>query len=179
MLHWIWQLLIIVKSKINKCICVIRKQCPRVKYLSRMSTAFLDFFHMCVPKDLAGGHDKKTPQWRRNAGVTFSQHLRHWLTVELRSQQTQNICITFIQRRPNVFDVGPTLYKCYTNVLCLLGYRLNVCVFVGYISGIVQSYQHIGICGSRASCWRSRASRSWCIQIRDICCTCIWGIPAW
>ena len=24
----------------------------------------------------------------------------------------------FIQRRPNVFDVGPTLYKCSTNVLC-------------------------------------------------------------
>ena len=33
-------------------------------------------------------------------------------------QQTQNICITFVQRLPNV---GPTLYKCYTNVLCLLG----------------------------------------------------------
>ena len=33
---------------------------------------------------------------------------------------TQNICIAFVQRRPNVFDVGPTLYKCYTNVLCLL-----------------------------------------------------------
>ena len=32
----------------------------------------------------------------------------------------QNICITFIQRRPNVFDVGPTLYKCYTDILCLL-----------------------------------------------------------
>ena len=27
------------------------------------------------------------------------------------SQQTQNICITFIQRRPSVFDVGPALYK--------------------------------------------------------------------
>ena len=27
-----------------------------------------------------------------------------------------------MQRRPNVFDVGPTLYKCYTNVLCLLGW---------------------------------------------------------
>ena len=26
-------------------------------------------------------------------------------------QQTQNISITFIQRRRNVFDVGPTLYK--------------------------------------------------------------------
>ena len=34
--------------------------------------------------------------------------------------QTQSICITFVQRRPNVFDVGPTLYKYYTNVLCLL-----------------------------------------------------------
>ena len=37
------------------------------------------------------------------------------------SQQTQNICITFVQRRPNVFDVGPTMYKCYTKVLCVLG----------------------------------------------------------
>ena len=35
-------------------------------------------------------------------------------------QQTQTICIIFVQRRPNVVDVGPTLYKCYTNVLCLL-----------------------------------------------------------
>ena len=44
------------------------------------------------------------------------------------TQQTQNICITFIQRRPNVFAVGPTLYKCYTNVLCLLGklYRAGI-----------------------------------------------------
>ena len=41
--------------------------------------------------------------------------------------QTQNICLTFIQRRPNVFDVGPTLYKCYTNVLCLLGLQVIFC----------------------------------------------------
>ena len=40
----------------------------------------------------------------------------------LLSKQTQNIGITFIQRRPNVLDVGPTLYKCYTNILCLLGW---------------------------------------------------------
>ena len=33
------------------------------------------------------------------------------------TQQTQNICITFVQRQPNVSDVDPTLYKCYTNVL--------------------------------------------------------------
>ena len=38
-----------------------------------------------------------------------------------KSQQTQNICITFVQRQPNVFDVGPTLYNCYGIVLCLLG----------------------------------------------------------
>ena len=37
------------------------------------------------------------------------------------SQQTQNMCITFEQWRTNVEDVGTTLYKCYTNVLCLLG----------------------------------------------------------
>ena len=28
-----------------------------------------------------------------------------------RHQQTQNICIQFVQRRSNVFDVGPTLYN--------------------------------------------------------------------
>ena len=36
------------------------------------------------------------------------------------SQQTLNFCIIYVQRRPNVFDVGPTLYKCHTHVLCLL-----------------------------------------------------------
>ena len=41
--------------------------------------------------------------------------------VEMETQLTQNICITFIQRRTNVEDVGPTLYKCSTNVLWLLG----------------------------------------------------------
>ena len=46
-----------------------------------------------------------------------------WLKLgkRLQSQQKQNICITFIQCRTNVEDVGPTLYKCYANVLCLLG----------------------------------------------------------
>ena len=37
------------------------------------------------------------------------------------TQQTENICLTFIQCRTNVEDVGPTLHKCHTNVLCLLG----------------------------------------------------------
>ena len=33
------------------------------------------------------------------------------------TQQIQFFFITFVQRRSNV---GPTLYKCYTNVSCLL-----------------------------------------------------------
>ena len=40
--------------------------------------------------------------------------------------QTQNICITFVQCQTNVEDVGLTLYKCYTNVLCLPGYIIVV-----------------------------------------------------
>ena len=32
--------------------------------------------------------------------------------------QTQNM---YMQCRTKVEDVGPTLYKCYTNVLCLMG----------------------------------------------------------
>ena len=51
---------------------------------------------------------------------------RYWVLalqnrIVLFFQQTQNMCITLIQRRPSVFDVGSTLYKCYTNVFCLLG----------------------------------------------------------
>ena len=42
-----------------------------------------------------------------------------WFTFITNTQQTQNICIPFVQRWTNVEDVGPTLYKCYTNILCL------------------------------------------------------------
>ena len=42
------------------------------------------------------------------------------LVLYVSSQQTQNICITFIQCWTSVGDVGPTLYKWYTNVLSLL-----------------------------------------------------------
>ena len=42
---------------------------------------------------------------------------------EVVTQKTQNICIAFVQRRPNVFDVGPALYKCMFCVcwdICLM-----------------------------------------------------------
>ena len=38
----------------------------------------------------------------------------------MQTQQTQNICITFVQCWTNVEDVGQALYKCYTTVLWLL-----------------------------------------------------------
>ena len=44
--------------------------------------------------------------------------------------------MTFVQRRPNVFNVGPTLYKCYTNVLCLLCIGLvfyDLCVMMAVV----------------------------------------------
>ena len=51
-----------------------------------------------------------------NVGPTSATLVQHWTTVLcLRdrppARQIQHFCITFIQRRPNVFDVGPTLYK--------------------------------------------------------------------
>ena len=62
-------------------------------------------------------------------GLMMGQRRRRWASIKstlgqclivfawkVASQKTQNICKTFVQRRPNVFDVGPTLYKCYTNV---------------------------------------------------------------
>ena len=40
------------------------------------------------------------------------------------SQQTQNICITFVHCWTDVKVFGPTLYTISTNVLCLLGCKL-------------------------------------------------------
>ena len=52
-----------------------------------------------------------------NARPTSATLAQHWINVQcLResppaAQQTQDICITFIQRRLNVFVVGPTLHE--------------------------------------------------------------------
>ena len=47
--------------------------------------------------------------------------MRHCATILMPAQQTQNICMTFVQCWTNVEDVGPTWYHCFTNVSCLLG----------------------------------------------------------
>ena len=66
-----------------------------------------------------------------NAVLMLDQRLRRWPNIKptlekctcLResppAQQTQNICIAFIQRQHNVFNVGPTLsYKCFVFTGC-------------------------------------------------------------
>ena len=53
-------------------------------------------------------------QFDRKPNDYVSLHRRQYLP-------SKHICITCIQRRSNVFDVGPTLHKCYTNGLCLWG----------------------------------------------------------
>ena len=46
--------------------------------------------------------------------------------------------MTFVQRRLNVFDVGPTLYKCYTNILRLLGCVMFRKCFIIYNNMILE-----------------------------------------
>ena len=51
---------------------------------------------------------------------------QHWFNVSCLlgaafNPVKTNICITLVQCWANVEDVRPTLYKCYTNVLGLLG----------------------------------------------------------
>ena len=63
--------------------------------------------------------DCRRPALRSVAAADLGpSSVQHW---NMHTQQTLSICITFVQRRPNVLDVGLTLYECYTNVLCLLG----------------------------------------------------------
>ena len=64
---------------------------------------------------------------------------------------TQSICITFVQCWSNVEDVGPTLYKCCTHVLCLLGY---IFYWRGYVSWLFwfEGLLIIRLCSLKGSC---------------------------
>ena len=66
------------------------------------------------PSDQYASHLREVCQGNGNNNCT-SNH----------TQQRQTICISFIQCWTNVKDVGPTLYKWYRNVMCLLGRRLK------------------------------------------------------
>ena len=66
--------------------------------------------------------------WRVASGTCILLMASSMACSQNHFQQTQHICITFIQCWTNVEDVGPTLYKCYTKVLCLLGSHSGRCV---------------------------------------------------
>ena len=48
----------------------------------------------------------------------------------MRNPANTEHCITYVQCRPNVFDVNPTLYKWYTNILIEQLKRRGTCVMV-------------------------------------------------
>ena len=53
--------------------------------------------------------------------ITFVTRTSLTIYFPSRSQRTQNICITFVQRQPNVFDVGPALYLMLYNGFVFAG----------------------------------------------------------
>ena len=104
------------------------------------------------------------------AGMYCLSKVTNFVRIEhYQSQQTQNICITFVQRWPNVFDVGPTFHKCYANVLCLLDntllyYRSRLichrwerrgCFFA---IGIFRCWRTCPIRCTVKSCWHKQVS---------------------
>ena len=73
-----------------------------------------------------------TRRWGRNIFVSFKPPRpgtegivgkmgQRGMRVLFNIPANTNICITFVQCWTNVEYVGPTLYKCYTKKLCLLG----------------------------------------------------------
>ena len=54
---------------------------------------------------------------KRYVGAALNRRLAKVADAD---QRRDNVCPSRSGMPSNVFDVGPTLYKCYTNVLCLL-----------------------------------------------------------
>ena len=78
-------------------------------YLIKTKCIFLFYFKLF-----------KKFQWKQILTQSIRCFPSRWVFLETLHHLIQTMhcvpSITFIQRRPNVFDVGPTLYKCYTNV---------------------------------------------------------------
>ena len=116
---------------------------------------------MCGSKSIAGqgsntSRRKFNPIFFKNIKVlaifvyvsqkTMSE-MKNWLLGP--AQQTQNIWITLIHHRSKVFHVGPALYKCYTNALCLLGGLISVPL----CAAALLHPDNITVCMSLPSLW--------------------------
>ena len=80
------------------------------------------------------------------------------LSPNIYPQQIQNYCITFIHCWANVGDVGPTLYKCYTNVLCLLG---QCCLIWEIFFFLTAGYTGADKRGKAIFAWQTASSFNW------------------
>ena len=76
-----------------------------------------------------------------DAGPTLNQHWRNvqHLQGSPPGQQTQNIFITFIQRRLQRLRRWFNIVLCHTNVLCLLGVSTSVGSVYFEIQAVIQS----------------------------------------
>ena len=61
--------------------------------------------------------------------------------------------ITFVQCWTNVEDVGPTLCKCYENVLYLLGFVNKMCVLTSRIENICAYFKQIWVIFNHLKLW--------------------------
>ena len=104
------------------------KLSPPMKTKPSRSRTINDVSDYCVPRRVPKPPSKH--KHLHNFCTMAAQHLRPWPNIVQMvdkwfclTHQTQNICITFVQCRPNVFDVGPTLYKCYTKCFVFIGHK--------------------------------------------------------
>ena len=92
----------------------------------------------------------KPNRWQLRA-----RNIRTTNWTKMVTQQAQNISITLIQRRSNVFDVGPALYTSYTNVFCLWGWaqeKKTITDLTGF-SGLIHLTKSWGHFSYWYCCW--------------------------
>ena len=108
------------REKVHCAADVIRKQMQLSKLQHKILLYF--FKENLNWATVADGGPALNQKWAMPLGYYWSYIVTfvNIMTINV-GYLRQNICIAFVQRRPNVADVGPTLYKCYTNVLCSLG----------------------------------------------------------
>ena len=93
--------------------------CGIISY-DRWDVKFFFVFRCVSPPCVTKFHHKKWSAESADISEPPADECIPSLLAMVTSEQTQNICITVFQRRPNVFAVEQTLYKCYTNILHLL-----------------------------------------------------------
>ena len=101
-----------------------RRRIDYVSYTSHLSASV----HSNI--STAGTHNKAREQQLADHSSSADLHYRQCLLLALltridsldfnlkrrfRYVPRKLICVTFVQRRPSVLDVGPALHKCYTN----------------------------------------------------------------